>query len=68
MVGVEIVRRLLSGKVLNDIAGTALMVPIVNAFGFIGHSRYLPDRRDLNRSFSGNANGSLAAQLAHLFL
>ncbi|MEO6154807.1 MAG: succinylglutamate desuccinylase/aspartoacylase family protein [Thermomonas sp.] len=68
VVGVEIVRRLLSGKVLNDIAGTALMVPIVNAFGFIGHSRYLPDRRDLNRSFPGNANGSLAAQLAHLFL
>ena len=68
VVGVEIVRRLLSGKVLNDIAGTALMVPIVNAFGFIGHSRYLPDRRDLNRSFPGSANGSLAAQLAHLFL
>ena len=68
VVGVEIVRRLLSGKVLNDIAGTALMVPIVNAFGFIGHSRYLPDRRDLNRSFPGSASGSLAAQLAHLFL
>ncbi len=68
VVGVEIVRRLLSGKVLNDIAGTALMVPIVNAFGFIGHSRYLPDRRDLNRSFPGNGNGSLAAQLAHLFM
>lgn len=68
VVGVEIVRRLLSSKVLNDIAGTALMVPIVNAFGFIGHSRYLPDRRDLNRSFPGNANGSLAAQLAHLFM
>ena len=68
VVGVEIVRRLLASKLLNDIAGTALMVPIVNAFGFIGHSRYLPDRRDLNRSFPGNASGSLAAQLAHLFM
>jgi ABC-type sugar transport system permease subunit len=45
-----------------------LMVPIVNAFGFISHSRYLPDRRDLNRSFPGSAKGSLAAQLANLFL
>jgi hypothetical protein len=43
------------------------MVPIVNGFGFIGHSRYLPDRRDLNRSFPGSARGSLAAQLAHVF-
>ncbi|GAA4861710.1 succinylglutamate desuccinylase/aspartoacylase family protein [Luteimonas vadosa] len=68
VVGVEIVRRLLTSKVLNGIAGTALMVPIVNAFGFISHSRYLPDRRDLNRSFPGSANGSLAAQLAHMFM
>lgn len=68
VVGVEIVRRLLTGKALNGIAGTALMVPIVNAFGFISHSRYLPDRRDLNRSFPGSPNGSLAAQLAHMFM
>lgn len=68
VVGVEIVRRLLAGKTLDALAGTALMVPIVNAFGFIGHSRYLPDRRDLNRCFPGNARGSLAAQLAHLFM
>jgi predicted deacylase len=39
----------------------------VNAFGFISHSRYLPDRRDLNRSFPGSPRGSLAAQLACLF-
>ena len=37
-------------------------------FGFISRSRYLPDRRDLNRSFPGSATGSLAARLAHLFL
>jgi hypothetical protein len=51
-----------------NIAGTLLCVPVVNAYGFIGRSRYLPDRRDLNRAFPGSANGSLAARLAHLFL
>jgi predicted deacylase len=45
-----------------------IVIPIVNAFGFINHSRYLPDRRDLNRSFPGSAGGSLASRLAHLFL
>lgn len=68
LTGVAICRRLLASKALAISKGTLLMVPIVNAFGFIGHSRYLPDRRDLNRSFPGSPKGSLAAQLAHLFL
>ena len=67
LTGVAICRRLLASKALNVARGTLLMVPIVNAFGFISHSRYLPDRRDLNRSFPGNPRGSLAAQLACLF-
>lgn len=66
--GVAICRRLLASKALAVGAGTLLTVPIVNAFGFISHSRYLPDRRDLNRSFPGSGRGSLAAQLANLFL
>jgi predicted deacylase len=65
--GVAICRRLLASKALAVTSGTLLMVPIVNAFGFISHSRYLPDRRDLNRSFPGSIKGSLAAQLANLF-
>ncbi len=44
------------------------MIPIVNTFGFITQSRYLPDRRDLNRSFPGDAVGSLAARLANMFM
>jgi len=68
LTGVAICRRLLASKALAVTRGTLLMVPIVNGFGFISHSRYLPDRRDLNRSFPGSAKGSLAAQLAHLFL
>ena len=68
LTGVAICRQLLASKALAVGRGTLLIVPIVNAFGFISHSRYLPDRRDLNRSFPGSARGSLAAQLAHLFL
>ena len=67
LTGVAICRRLLASKALRITSGTLLMVPIVNAFGFISHSRYLPDRRDLNRSFPGSLKGSLAAQLAYLF-
>lgn len=68
IIGVEIVRRLAKSSALKGLAGTLLLVPIVNAFGFISHSRYLPDRRDLNRSFPGSQNGSLASQLAYRFL
>ena len=68
IIGVEIVRRLARAPALRRIAGTVLLVPIVNTFGFIGQTRYLPDRRDLNRSFPGSVKGSLAARLAHLFL
>ena len=68
VLGVEIIRRLVKSKSLKAMRGTLLCVPIVNAFGFLAHSRYLPDRRDLNRCFPGSAKGSLAAQLAHIFM
>ncbi len=66
--GVEIIRRVLRTLAPGNIKGTLLCVPVVNAYGFIGRSRYLPDRRDLNRAFPGSPNGSLAARLAHLLL
>jgi uncharacterized protein len=44
-----------------------LAVPVVNVYGFINQSRYLPDRRDLNRCFPGSEKGPLAARLAHVF-
>lgn len=65
--GVEIIRRLLRLKVLSSIRGTLIAVPIVNVHGFLNQSRYLPDRRDLNRSFPGSAKGSIAARLANTF-
>jgi predicted deacylase len=43
-------------------------VPIVNVHGFLDQSRYLPDRRDLNRSFPGSRKGSVAARMAHTFM
>ncbi len=66
--GVEIIRRLLRLPLLNKLRGTLLAVPIVNVYGFVNRSRYLPDRRDLNRSFPGSEKGSMAARLAEMFL
>lgn len=68
IIGVEIVRRLLRTKSLDKLSGTLLAVPIVNTLGFMNHSRYLPDRRDLNRCFPGSTKGALAARLANLFM
>ncbi|MGB5304679.1 MAG: succinylglutamate desuccinylase/aspartoacylase family protein [Gammaproteobacteria bacterium] len=66
--GVEIIRRLLRLPLLNRLRGVLLAIPIVNVYGFVNSSRYLPDRRDLNRSFPGSHSGSMAARLAHMFL
>jgi len=66
--GVEIIRRLLHLPLLKKLRGTLLAVPIVNVYGFVNRSRYLPDRRDLNRSFPGSDKGSMAARLAELFM
>ncbi|MFK7977259.1 MAG: succinylglutamate desuccinylase/aspartoacylase family protein [Halioglobus sp.] len=65
--GVEIIRRLLQHKSLKKIKGTLLAIPIVNVHGFLNHTRYLPDGRDLNRSFPGSAKGSLTGRVAHTF-
>ena len=66
--GVEIIRRLLNHAALDVIVGTLIAVPIVNVFGFNERSRYLPDRRDLNRCFPGSEHGSMGSQLAHIFM
>ncbi|MGB5453976.1 MAG: succinylglutamate desuccinylase/aspartoacylase family protein [Sedimenticolaceae bacterium] len=66
--GVEIIRRLLRMPQLKRLRGTLLAVPIVNVFGFHNRSRYLPDRRDLNRSFPGSETGSMAGRLGHAFM
>lgn len=49
-------------------AGTLILIPVVNVFGFESNVRYLPDRRDLNRSFPGSRTGSLASRLAYVMM
>jgi predicted deacylase len=66
--GVEIIHRLLTHHNLKHLKGTLIAVPVVNVYGFVSLSRYLPDRRDLNRSFPGSKTGSLAARIAHLLM
>lgn len=66
--GIEIIRRLLQKKSFKLSRGTLIAVPIVNVYGMLSQSRYMPDRRDLNRCFPGSKKGSLAGRLAHLFL
>lgn len=66
--GVDIIRQLLHHPRIRNINGTLIAVPIVNVFGFNDKSRYLPDRRDLNRCFPGSDDGSLGSQLAHIFM
>ena len=64
--GVEIVRRVLTNSALRHLRGTLIAVPIVNIFGFVHRTRYLPDRRDLNRCFPGSERGSLGGRIAYL--
>lgn len=68
--GVETIKRLLASRRVrhSTLRGTLIAVPIVNVYGFNRNSRYLPDRRDLNRCFPGSATGSLASQIAHIFM
>ncbi len=65
--GIEMVRRVMHDLDPKKLSGAVIGVPIVNVQGFRRGSRYLPDRRDLNRYFPGNPNGSAAARIAHSF-
>lgn len=68
IMGVDVIRRVLQVVKPKTMAGTLIAVPIVNVHGFMAGDRYLPDRRDLNRSFPGSARGSLAGRIAHLMM
>jgi predicted deacylase len=54
--------------VLRRLTGTLIAIPVVNVYGFVNQSRYLPDRRDLNRFFPGSEKGSLTSRLAKIFM
>ncbi len=65
--GIEMVRRVMHDLDPSKVSGAVIGIPIVNVQGFRRGSRYLPDRRDLNRYFPGNPNGSAAARIAYSF-
>ena len=65
--GTGAIRHIITEKPFELVAGTLVLVPVVNLLGFERHSRYLPDRRDLNRSFPGSSTGSLASRMARVF-
>ncbi|HXV36504.1 MAG TPA: succinylglutamate desuccinylase/aspartoacylase family protein [Myxococcota bacterium] len=62
--GVEIVRQIFEELEPSEVSGTVLALPVANLHGFRQSSRYLPDRRDLNRYFPGNPAGSSASRIA----
>lgn len=64
--GAEVIRRILRTPALRKLKGTLIAVPIVNRPGFVTRSRYMPDRRDLNRLFPGSATGPLGSRLARV--
>lgn len=66
--GIEIIRRLINLKLLKNLKGTLISVPMVNVYGVLNQTRYMPDRRDLNRSFPGSDKSSLAGRVANVFL
>ena len=66
--GVEVVRKVMRALDAKSLRGAVIAVPIVNPLGFLMRSRYVPDRRDLNRVFPGSPRGSTASRLAHLFM
>lgn len=68
VMGVEVIRQAVATLSARTLRGTLVAVPVVNVLGFMTGDRYLPDRRDLNRSFPGSARGSLASRIAHLFM
>ncbi len=68
VIGVEVIRELIATLDPKAFRGTLVAVPVVNVLGFMTGDRYLPDRRDLNRSFPGSPRGSLASRIAHLFM
>ena len=64
--GTGIIHELMFGEVLKVHAGTVILVPVVNPYGFETHDRYMPDGRDLNRHFPGSPRGSLARRVADI--
>lgn len=62
---IEITRRIHEYINVQKLSGTIITMPVANVYGVMTQSRYMPDRRDLNRSFPGSKKGTMASRLAH---
>ena len=62
--GMEIVRRIIDGGFHRVMRGSVVCIPVINVYGFLNYSREVPDGKDINRSFPGTRNGSLASRVA----
>ncbi|AFM04883.1 putative deacylase [Bernardetia litoralis DSM 6794] len=65
--GVEIIRQLIAKELVIPKRGTVIAIPLLNIYGFLNFSREVPDGKDINRSFPGSKEGSLASRVAHAF-
>ncbi|MEC5127211.1 succinylglutamate desuccinylase/aspartoacylase family protein [Verrucomicrobiales bacterium BCK34] len=68
IIGMEVLRRMLKSRKLQNMKGDLIIVPVVCMPAFLSRTRYLPDRRDLNRLFPGSPEGSLGGRLAATFV
>jgi predicted deacylase len=66
--GTEIINRLFNSKTLKKIKGTLIMVPVMNVYGLISRSRFLPSGKELDNLFPGKKNGAHGDRLAHIFV
>lgn len=65
--GIETVRSMVDSKLFGKLqCGSVIAIPIINVFGFLNFSRDVPDGKDVNRSFPGNEDGSLASYVAYI--
>jgi hypothetical protein len=65
---VEIIRRAIATRLFEKLErGCVLAIPVLNVYGFNNFSRDVPDGKDVNRSFPGSPNGSMASRVAHIF-
>lgn len=64
--GMGVIHDLIFGEPIDLLCGTLILLPVVNIFGFETQTRYMPDRRDLNRSFPGSLTGNLTSRVARV--
>jgi len=66
--GMEIIKRVTSLAAMDRLHGTIIAVPVLNVFGVLNRSPYVPGDALLENQFPGSPHGDYAQRLAHLFV